>query len=261
MRGNSPRPVTDAPAAAASLGRERPGAIVVRAWQGDDRDRDGNRWSAETVVEANGVIGDPTAVSFGGGVWVAYPTAAGVRLRPVALGRQADATPGSERQCRSAKQWGGPLTFHPWRRPGPLSVARAGPAGGRCAIAAHGDRARDGPGARAADRQCRTRRGGSRPQAWPAADHLGRVNRRTRPTPSPGGNSTVLSPRAAAAPRFARGRVERGRRISFARRRLALLSHPNTGSMRDESTFSRADGTGSEPYRGRRSPWAEQTSR
>ncbi len=65
VRGNSPRPAPDAPAAAASLGPERPGALVVQAWLGDDRDRDGKRWSAETVVEANGVIGDPTAVSFG----------------------------------------------------------------------------------------------------------------------------------------------------------------------------------------------------
>ena len=56
-------PAPDAPAPAASLSPERPGAIVVRAWLGDDRDRDGERWSAETVVEANGVIGDPTAVS------------------------------------------------------------------------------------------------------------------------------------------------------------------------------------------------------
>ena len=97
--GNAPRPAPDAPAAVASLGPERPGALVVRAWLGNDRDRDGERWSAETVVEANGVTGDPTAVSIEGGVWVAYPTAAGVRMRPVALGRQEARLHGSESPC------------------------------------------------------------------------------------------------------------------------------------------------------------------
>jgi hypothetical protein len=137
VRGNSPRPVADAPASAASLGPERPGALVVRAWQGDDRDRDGKRWSAETVVEANGVIGDPTAVSFGGGVWVAYPTAAGVRLRPVALGRQVDATPRvgepvpieqSNGADPSLSALGDGLALFLWRGPGrPVGVRRLAP--------------------------------------------------------------------------------------------------------------------------------------
>ncbi len=152
VRGNSPRPAPDAPAAVASLGPQRPGALVVQAWLGDDRDRDGERWSAETVVEANGVVGDPTAVSYGGAIWVAYPTADGVRLRRVTLGRQADATPQLGESVPIEHSNGAdPCAFRPWRWPGPLSVARAGPAGRRAPTRAHGDRARDGPEARAAD--------------------------------------------------------------------------------------------------------------
>ena len=91
-RGNLPRAAPGAPAAAASLGPDRPGAIVVRVWLGDDRDRDGERWSADTEVEANGAIGDPTAVSGQSAIWVAYPTTAGARVRRVTLG-QPGATP------------------------------------------------------------------------------------------------------------------------------------------------------------------------
>ena len=137
VRGDLPRPAPDAPASAASLGPERPGALVVQAWQGDDRDRDGRRWSAETVVEANGVIGDPTAVSFDGGVWVAYPTAAGVRLRPVALGRRADATPRvgepvpveqSDGAAPTLSALGDGLALFLWRGPGrPVGVRRLRP--------------------------------------------------------------------------------------------------------------------------------------
>ncbi len=136
-RGNSPRLVPDSPVPSASLGPQRPGAIVGRAWLGDDRDRDGKRWSAETVIEANGVIGDPTAVSFGGGVWVAYPTVAGVRLRPVALGRQADATPRvgesvpieqSKGADPSLSALGDGLALFLWRGPGrPVGVRRLAP--------------------------------------------------------------------------------------------------------------------------------------
>ncbi len=137
VRGNSPRPAPDAPAAAANLGPERPGALVVQAWQGEDRDRDGKRWSTETVVEANGVIGDPTAVSGGSAVWVAYPTAAGVRLRPVALGRQADATARvgapvpieqSNGATPSLSTLGDGLALFLWREPGrPVGVRRLAP--------------------------------------------------------------------------------------------------------------------------------------
>ena len=213
VRGNSPRPAPDAPAFVASLGPERPGAIVVREWLGDDRDRDGERWSAETVVEANGVIGDPTAVSFGGGVLGRLPH--GGRGSPAAGGTRTSGRrnpPDRRASSDRAKQWGGPLTFRPWRWTGPLSLARDRSARRRPATRAHCDRARDGPGARAADRQCRTRRRCGRPHAWPIPERLGRVNRRTRPTPSPGGNPPLClrgrRPRAVS-----RRRVERGRRI------------------------------------------------
>ncbi len=136
-RGNLPRPAPDAPASAASLGPERPGAIVVRVWLGDDRDRDGERWSAETLVEANGVIGDPAAVSGRNAIWVAYATTAGARVRRVTLGRQADATPrvgeavpieqsnGAEPSLSAV---GDGLALFLWRGPGrPVGVRRLAP--------------------------------------------------------------------------------------------------------------------------------------
>ncbi len=111
VRGNSPRPAPDAPAAAANLSPERPGALVVQAWQGEDRDRDGERWSAETVVEANGVTGDPTAISGRSTTWVAYPTAAGFACD----GSRSDARRmrlrNSANQCRSSKAMGRPPHF------------------------------------------------------------------------------------------------------------------------------------------------------
>ena len=244
VRGNSPRPAPDAPAAAANLGPERPGALVVQAWQGEDRDRDGKRWSTETVVEADGVIGDPTAVSGGSAVWVAYPTAAGVRLRPVALGRQVDATPRvgapvpveqSNGADPSLCALGDGLALFLWRGPGrPVGVRRLAPTATGLEMGPELELPIDSvvPVAAVAG-----------PKRWLHPDGLGRVNRRTRPTSSPGGNS----PLRLRGRRPRRGFSRSGRTWSTAPSPVPFgppLRAPNTGSRRGESTFSRADVTG-----------------
>ncbi len=240
VRGNSPRPAPDAPTAAASLGPERPGAIVVRAWLGDDRDRDGKRWSAETVVEANGVTGDPTAVSDRSAIWVAYPTAAGVRLRPVTLGRQVDATPRVEEsvpieQSNGAEPalsaLGDGLALFLWRGPGrAVGVRRLAPTptgletGPELELAINSIvpvAAVAGP------------KRGLLPTVWVAS--IG--------GPDPRHPRAVIHHYASDGGGRARF-LEVGQNVvesSFARRRLDLLWRPNTGSIWGESTFSRAD--------------------
>lgn len=80
---NAPIPPSDLETKARSLSREMPGRLLVRQWEGKDAAADGMRWGTGVVVAPDGVIGDASAASLGGAVWIAYPTAEGVELRPV----------------------------------------------------------------------------------------------------------------------------------------------------------------------------------
>ncbi len=61
------------------------GALHLREWLGSDVDKDGDRWSAETLVEPSGVAGDVTAAYQQGATWVAYRTGEKVVLRRIVV--------------------------------------------------------------------------------------------------------------------------------------------------------------------------------
>ncbi len=75
------------------LSPAHPGRLCLRTWQAADTDhppsdlygRVGPEWTGETVVEPEGVTGDPSAVLYDSAVWVAYPSPAGVQLRRIPL--------------------------------------------------------------------------------------------------------------------------------------------------------------------------------
>jgi hypothetical protein len=60
--------------------------LAARAWVGQDRDTEGNRWSPEAADGGAGITGNPSAAYVGNGVtWVAYPTARGTMLRKLTV--------------------------------------------------------------------------------------------------------------------------------------------------------------------------------
>jgi hypothetical protein len=59
--------------------------LTVRVWVGTDARAEGDRWSRDVVLAAGGVTGDPTAAYAAGATWVAWPTAAGVKLARVTM--------------------------------------------------------------------------------------------------------------------------------------------------------------------------------
>jgi len=120
----APRPDTRAAEAEASLGPSRPGDLVLRVWQGADTEREGGRWSTETVVEPSGVTGDPSAAYLASNTWVAYPTTAGVMLRRCKVGAAANsgigpgiAVPESQGAQPTLAVLAGRLVLWLWRGP------------------------------------------------------------------------------------------------------------------------------------------------
>lgn len=82
----TPVPPATADAPIPSVGAKVPGGLVMRVWQGDNVDRDGERWSPETAVQTSGVSGDCSVVSLGAEAWVAFASASGeVMLRRVVV--------------------------------------------------------------------------------------------------------------------------------------------------------------------------------
>ncbi len=61
------------------------GALHLREWLGSDVDKDGDRWSAETVVKPSGIAGDVTAAYQHGATWVAYRTGEKVVMRRIVV--------------------------------------------------------------------------------------------------------------------------------------------------------------------------------
>lgn len=59
--------------------------LYLRVWLGADPLEEPDEWSDETVVEADGLLGDPSSAYIGGATWVAYCTADGVCLRRITL--------------------------------------------------------------------------------------------------------------------------------------------------------------------------------
>ncbi len=102
----------------------RGGGLRLREWLGSDVDKEGDRWSAEAVVEASGVLGDPTAVYLEGGTWVAYRTTDHVALRRIVPGGDhptigpALAVPASGGCEPTLASFGGHLALFLWRSPG-----------------------------------------------------------------------------------------------------------------------------------------------
>ena len=110
----------------------RPGTLVQRVWLGQDPDRDGGRWSEESIVEGSGLTGEPSAAYLAGSTWVAYPTAAGVILRRCTLDASekpsvgpAIAVPASQGALPTLTAVAGRLALWLWRDAGRLSRACA----------------------------------------------------------------------------------------------------------------------------------------
>jgi hypothetical protein len=83
-----PRSASDEKSPRPRLSADLPGRLCVRTWQGRDALRDAERWSDEVIVQADDVIGDPSATCLGDIAWVAYPTSKGAIVRSVTLDRQ-----------------------------------------------------------------------------------------------------------------------------------------------------------------------------
>ncbi len=81
----TPLPAVDFKAKDPSLSSDQPGRLCLRLWQGADPAPDGDKWSAEIVVEAAGVTGESTATTFERAVWIAYPTLTGIQIRRLIL--------------------------------------------------------------------------------------------------------------------------------------------------------------------------------
>jgi hypothetical protein len=80
-------PPSDSAVEKRSLSSDMPGRLMVRLWDGKKATKDGDSWTTDVTVAPDGVIGDASAVSLGDTTWVAYPTAAGVELRPVTFNK------------------------------------------------------------------------------------------------------------------------------------------------------------------------------
>lgn len=68
-----------------SLSPKQPGRLLLRRWRGADPEREGGSWSDESVVEAEGVVGDASAAQVDGSVWIAYPYQSADGRRSIAL--------------------------------------------------------------------------------------------------------------------------------------------------------------------------------
>jgi hypothetical protein len=96
--------------------------LYMKVWQGSDPVTEGDRWSDETVVEPDGMTGDPVGVYAAGATWIAYPMADGVHTRRVTLDEKgaptigaAELVPGSAGVQPTLVPWGGSLLMLSWR--------------------------------------------------------------------------------------------------------------------------------------------------
>jgi len=113
-------------------------SLLMRTWEGSDRDKEGGKWSASTVITPSGVTGDATATYLSGNAtWIGYPTSEGVALQ--SLGFEPDGRPkvGSVTVVPNARgaqptvtSFDKRLTVLLWRNPGqPIGMRRAQPNG------------------------------------------------------------------------------------------------------------------------------------